>query len=297
MQKAKGKIKRHINKKSNWSDYELLDCGSHKKLERFGDVILIRPEPGAIWNAQWEYSKWQRLAHAECNQLSNNKANWNKLKPIPPKWKIDYPLGAKNISFNLQLTSFKHVGIFPEQHVNWNIIYDEVTKIGPKARVLNLFAYTGGASLAAKRAGADVVHVDSIKQVVSWAKTNMETSHLKDIRWVVEDALKFVAREHKRGNKYDGVILDPPAFGMGAKGERWKLENSINELLRNVSGVIEPNKHFVVLNTYSPGFTPLVIENLLKNHFSTSQVSARELYLKSETDFRMPTGVSGLVKK
>ncbi len=288
-------MKKKVNK-ALWEDYELLDCGGLRKLERFGEVILIRPEPGALWKPKWDNAKWLSLAHAECRQVSNHKADWKKLKAFAPKWQISYPLGGKDIVFNLHLTGFKHVGIFPEQHVNWSLIYDRVRSMKDKAKVLNLFAYTGGASLAAKRAGADIVHVDSIKQVVSWARNNMESSGLSNIRWVVEDALKFVAREHNRGNKYDGIILDPPAFGMGAKGERWKLETSINELMKNVAGVVNPKSHFVILNTYSPGFTPLVVENILKNHFGQSEkIVARELFLKSESGFRMPTGVSGLV--
>lgn len=280
-----------------WTEYALLDCGNQRKLERFGNVVLIRPEPAAIWPAQWSDEEWKKRAHAECRQLSNNKAEWIKFKDFNPNWIVNYPLKGKNLAFNLQLTRFKHVGLFPEHFLNWNFIYDSVKKIGPQAKLLNLFAYTGGASLAAKAAGADVVHVDSIKQVVSWSKTNMQTSKLKDIRWVVEDALKFVAREHKRGNKYHGVVLDPPAFGLGAKGERWKLEDSINELLKHVSGVVDSKQHFVVLNTYSPGFTPLVIENLLRAHFPKSAISAKELYLQSDTSYKMPTGVSGFASK
>ena len=280
-----------------WSDYELLDCGNGQKLERFGKVVLIRPEPGALWPTRWKRDKWLQLAHAECKQLSNNKAEWNKLKEVDPQWQINYPLGKKNLVFNLQLTRFKHVGIFPEQHINWKYIHDCIRQHSGQPRVLNLFAYTGGASLAAKSAGADIVHVDSIKQVVSWARSNMESSGLRDIRWVVEDALKFVARERKRGRQYDGIILDPPAFGVGAKGERWKLEASINTLIENVAGIINPKSHFVVLNTYSPGFTPLVIDNILKHYFPNSEVFAKELYLKSQSGYRMPTGVTGIVQR
>ena len=281
--------------RQQWSTYSLIDCGGGRKLERFGSVILIRPEPAAIWTPKLPKDEWARKAHAECIQLGNNKTEWKFSKDFNKSWMIGYPLRGKSINFNLQLTKFKHVGLFPEHFVNWNYIYDSVKKIGPSAKVLNLFAYTGGASLAAKMAGADVVHVDSIKQVISWAKSNMTSSNLKDIRWVVEDALKFVARENKRGNTYHGVILDPPAYGLGAKGERWRLEDSIQEIMQMVNGVLDKREHFVVLNTYSPGFTPLVVENVMKSTLHKSKhLSAKELFLQSETGFKMPTGVTGI---
>jgi len=284
--------------KQQWSEYSLIDCGDGRKLERFGSVVLIRPEPAAIWSPKFEAKEWEKRAHAECILLANNKAEWKFSKDFNKTWNVSYPLRGKPISFNLQLTRFKHVGLFPEHFLNWNYIYDSVKKIGPSAKVLNLFAYTGGASLAAKAAGADVVHVDSIKQVISWAKSNMVSSNLNDIRWVVEDALKFVAREHKRGNIYQGVILDPPAYGLGAKGERWRLEDSIKELMQMVNGVLDKRNHFVVLNTYSPGFTPLVVENVMKSGKSTihksKHHSAKELFLLSETGYKMPTGVTGI---
>jgi len=281
--------------KPQWSDYSLIDCGDGRKLERFGSVVLIRPEPAAIWSPKLDKKEWEKKAHAECIQLTNNKADWKFSKEFKKTWNVNYGLRGKVISFNLQLTRFKHVGLFPEHFMHWNYIYDSVKKIGPSAKVLNLFAYTGGASLAAKAAGADVVHVDSIKQVISWAKSNMVSSNLKDIRWVVEDALKFVARENKRGNTYQGVILDPPAYGLGAKGERWKLEDSINELMQMVNGVLDKRNHFVVLNTYSPGFTPLVVENVMKSTLHKSKHhSSKELFLLSETGYKMPTGVTGI---
>lgn len=285
--------------KGGWTDYELLDCGDLKKLERFGPVTLIRPEPGAVWRPAWSMDRWRDMADAECEQVSNNKATWKTLGKKVRDWSLDYHLGpGKPLRFNLQLTGFKHVGIFPEQHLNWETVYDFLRSSGGEKRVLNLFAYTGGASLAAKKAGADVVHVDSIKQVVTWARNNMSASGLSDIRWVVEDALKFVARESKRGNTYDVVILDPPAFGLGAKGERWKLESSINELMSAVSGVVNKDKYLVVLNTYSPGFTPLVVENILIDHFGKgANVRAKELFLRSKTGYRMPAGVTGLASK
>ena len=191
-----------------------------------------------------------------------------------------------------QLNSFKHVGIFPEQALNWDFIYKTIKKIGtPQPKVLNLFAYTGGASLAAKAAGADVTHVDSIKQVINWSRENMESSNLNDIRWVVEDALKFVKREVKRGKKYNGIILDPPAYGIGANGERWKLEDSINEILADISYLLD-EKHFLVLNVYSLGLSPLILENLVKTNFNNPQnLELGEVYLNAKSEIKLPLGI------
>ena len=197
-----------------------------------------------------------------------------------------------SIKFNLSLTSFKHVGIFPEQALNWDFIFNTIKKLEvEQPRVLNLFAYTGGASLAAKAAGADVTHVDSIKQVINWSRENMESSNLKDIRWVVEDALKFVKREVKRGKKYHGIVLDPPAYGIGANGERWKLEDSINEILADISNLLE-EKHFLVLNVYSLGLSPLILENLIKTNFqNVENLDLGEVYLNAKSGIKLPLGI------
>ena len=198
---------------SNFTDYELLDSGNFEKLERFGEFVVSRPEPQAIWNKSLPEREWSKRLDAifkrEVKSASKDseKGNWHFEKKIHD-WKVSYPLGKHRISLLLQPTSFKHVGIFPEQASNWSFIYETVKKISATPKVLNLFAYTGGASLAAKAAGADVVHVDAVKPVVNWSRQNMEASGLRDIRWVVEDAFKFVQREAKRGNKYQGIILD-----------------------------------------------------------------------------------------
>ena len=195
------------------------------------------------------------------------------------------------ITFRLGLTSFKHVGIFPEQSVNWDFIYKNVKAAKtPAPRVLNLFAYTGGASLAARAAGAEVYHVDSIKQVVTWSKQNMELSGLTDIRWVVEDALKFVNRELKRGHKYNGIILDPPAYGHGPKGEKWKLEEQVNELVKGVAGLLD-KEHFLIMNTYSLGFSGIILENLFPPHLRKNNFSIGELYLPATSGVKLPLGV------
>jgi 23S rRNA (cytosine1962-C5)-methyltransferase len=276
----------------NWKDYELLDCGDLEKLERFGNVVLRRPEPQALWQKQYSEQEWNKLADVKFIQKGSHAGEWKKNKPIADKWKISYDYGDLSIKFNLSLTSFKHVGIFPEQALNWDFIFNTVKKLEvEQPRVLNLFAYTGGASLAAKAAGADVTHVDSIKQVINWSRENMETSNLKDIRWVVEDALKFVKREVKRGKKYNGIILDPPAYGIGTNGERWKLEDSINEILADISNLLD-EKHFLVLNVYSLGLSPLILENLIKTNFkNVENLDLGEVYLNAQSGIKLPLGI------
>jgi 23S rRNA (cytosine1962-C5)-methyltransferase len=199
---------------ARWSDYELLDCGNFQKLERFGKVITIRPEPQALWHPVFPEKEWEKQAHVRFIQKGSSSGTWKSLRSeVSSSWKIHYRFeNGPALTFRLALTGFKHVGVFPEQAVNWDYIYNSLTQLSG-AKFLNLFAYTGGASIAARAAGADVTHVDSIRQVVSWARENMEFSGLKDIRWVVEDALKFVKREAKRGHYYHGIILDPPAYG------------------------------------------------------------------------------------
>lgn len=278
----------------NWQQYELIDCGNFEKLERFGDYILARPEPQAIWDKKLPKSEWDKLLHAHFSQTASHKGVWKKAKQIPDNWTLDYVYKNNKLTFKLALTSFKHVGIFPEQAENWDFIIDNISKFKtPQPKVLNLFAYTGGASLAAKAAaGADVVHVDSVKQIVGWAKENMMLSRLNNIRWTVEDAAKFVKRELKRGRTYNGIILDPPAYGIGASGERWKLEESINDLLKDVAQLLDPKENFLVLNTYSLGFSALIIENLINSHFSKfKNREVGELYLDAKSGVKLPLGV------
>lgn len=277
---------------THWKDYELIDCGNFEKMERFGKYITIRPEPQAIWKPGLSDKEWLKRSHVRFVQKSSASGDWKKLKDMPDQWKISYPLGDAAITLRLGLTGFKHVGVFPEQAVNWNYIYDTLKSFKtPQPRFLNLFAYTGGASLAAKAAGADTVHVDSIKQVVSWANENMQHSGLKDIRWVVEDAVKFAQREVKRGNKYNGIILDPPSYGHGPNGEKWKLEENIQEMMDLVLELLDPKENLLILNAYSLGFSAIVIENMLK-HFNKN-VETGELYLHSSTDQKLPLGVFG----
>ena len=276
--------------------YELLDCGGFEKLERFGEFITIRPEPQAIWDKRWSEQEWKKLAHVKFVGTGSNSGKWEKFKKMPDNWTATYKGQGFNLTFNLALTGFKHVGVFPEQSANWDFIY-KYLKNSPvqNPAFLNLFAYTGGASLAAKAAGADTTHVDSIKQVVSWARRNMESSKLDNIRWVVEDAVKFTKREVKRGKKYQGIILDPPAFGHGPNGESWKLEKQINELLKDVIEILDPENGFLILNTYSLGFSALIVENMIRAIIAKKKhnwnPSFGELYMESKSGVNLPLGV------
>jgi 23S rRNA (cytosine1962-C5)-methyltransferase len=281
---------------THWKDYELIDCGDFEKLERFGNIVLIRPEPQAVWGKTLSADQWQKIHHIKFKGRSATAGDWVKKDPkTPDRWHIEYKNDDVAIKFRLGLTSFKHLGIFPEQAVNWDFISDNIKKFKtPTPKVLNLFAYTGGASLIAKAAGADTTHVDSIKQVVTWANENQELSGLKDIRWMVEDALKFVKREVKRGKTYNGIILDPPAYGNGPNGEKWKLEDSINEMMTDVIQLLDPEEHFLILNTYSLGFSSVIIENLIKKAFpKVENLEIGELYLQATAGTKLPLGVFG----
>ncbi|HWB62292.1 MAG TPA: class I SAM-dependent methyltransferase [Chitinophagales bacterium] len=278
----------------NFDDYQLIDCGDFWKLERFGKYITIRPEPQAVWAPSLNMAEWDKQAHVKFVPKSSSSGDWKKLKEMPGQWTISYKLqGSVNagLSFRLGLTSFKHVGVFPEQAVNWEYIYQSVKSLGvEKPKFLNLFAYTGGASLAARAAGAETWHLDSIKQVVTWARENMEISKLDNIRWIVEDALKFVKREVKRGNKYNGIILDPPAYGHGPDGEKWKLEDSIGEMMQGVLQLLDEEKHLLILNAYSLGFSSMILQNLVQQNFKPENLETGELFLRDNFDKQLPLG-------
>lgn len=287
----------------NWKDYELLDCGDFEKLERFGQYITIRPEPQAVWPKVWSNADWEKQAHVKFVPKSSSNGDWKKFKQMPDRWNIGYEVKSqksevKSLQFRLALTSFKHVGIFPEQAVNWDAIASFISKL-EKPRFLNLFAYTGGASLAARAAGADVTHVDSIKQVVTWANENMALSKLDNIRWMVDDALKFVKKEVRRGNTYQGIILDPPAYGHGPNGEKWKLEENIAEMMAEVLKIIDPVKHLLILNAYSLGFSSIIIENFLRSKAKEdrSDLQTGELFLQAKSGVKLPLGVWGRLTK
>lgn len=259
----------------HWKDYELIDSGDYEKLERFGKYIIRRPEPQAVWRKSLLEKEWEDAADAtfkkekgKTSQDGNDKGVWVQKNGMPDQWFINYHYKEMKLRFRLGLTSFKHVGVFPEQSENWDFIYDTVRSLNvSEPKVLNLFAYTGGASIAAKSAGADVTHVDSVKQVITWSRENMDASDLHDIRWIVEDALKFCRREVKRGKKYNGIILDPPAYGRGPDGEKWILEENIAEIMSLCSQLLEDSNSFLILNLYSMGFSAVIADNLIKDYF------------------------------
>jgi len=304
---------------ANWKDYELIDTGEFEKLERFGNYILTRPEPQAVWSRSIPVAEWEKLSHAFFRKEKNDpeKGRWSLKNGMPEQWYIAYQYKEMQLKMRLGLTGFKHVGVFPEQSENWDFIYDQINSYYQKSassqnsnsvsakgfdkiqqnliekpRILNLFAYTGGASLAAIAAGADVVHVDSVKPVLTWARENMEASGMSGIRWMFEDALKFVQREVRRGNTYHGIILDPPAYGRGPDGEKWVLEDSINEMMKLCSQLLLPEKSFLILNLYSIGFSALIAENLINSHFGkTGNLEIGELYVPDRYAKKLPLGV------
>ncbi|HOZ14653.1 MAG TPA: class I SAM-dependent methyltransferase [Tenuifilaceae bacterium] len=282
----------------NWPDYELIDSGNFEKLERFGNQVVARPEPQAIWDKALPQKEWQKLANSTFIYKQGNyvaeaeRGDWESKPNALKQWYVEYNYKEMKLKFRLGLTAFKHVGIFPEQASNWNFIYDRVKSFNlQKPTVLNLFAYTGGASLAACAAGADVTHVDSVKPTVTWANENMNLSGLSNIRWVIEDALKYANREAKRGKTYNGIILDPPAYGRGPSGEKWILEKSVNELLKVCYEISDKNNFFIVLNLYSMGFSSNVAKSLLYTIFKKENIESGELVVPDNYGRIMPNGV------
>ncbi len=259
-----------------WDDYELIDAGGGKKLERWGTIITIRPEIQAYFKSERTFTEWEQVAHFEFIDKGAQTGVWKTLKKdFSTTWSITY----QSLQFQLELTKFKHVGLFPEQRINWDFISSHLSA---EDRFLNLFAYTGAASCVARNTGAETIHVDSVKQLITWARTNQELSALSDSKWVHEDALKFVEREIKRGNKYSGIIMDPPAWGIGAKGEKWKLEDKLESLIEGAKSLLVKDG-FLVLNTYSPTITLNDIERLSKKHFPKSDCEVKELWMKTTT--------------
>ena len=282
-----------------WRDYELLDSGDFEKLERFGKTILIRPEPQAIWERVLTDAEWKQQAHAHFTREQKDnfrfgediKGGWKKLKTISDSWSINYQSQSFEINLRLALTNFGHLGIFPEQGCNWDFIFETIVSWGvSKPRVLNLFAYTGAASVVARMAGADVTHLDASRPGLNWANQNMQLNQLADIRWVYEDALKFVKREVKRGNKYNGIIMDPPPYGRGPEGEKWTLQEKLNELIFLASQLLERKNSFFILSMYAGGLSPLVGLNVAKTHFDIGEPDCGEFFLKSNTGRDLPMG-------
>lgn len=284
---------------SSWIDYELIDSGNFEKLERFGDYHLIRPEPQAIWNSSLSQEDWKRLATAHFNREQKDnfrfgediKGGWKKYKSMPDSWEIKYGYNKLSLSLRLALTNFGHVGLFPEQGANWNFIYDAISGWSLSSpKVLNLFAYTGAASVVAKAAGADVTHVDASRPGLNWANQNMQMNSLDNIRWVHEDALKFVKREAKRGKKYNGIIMDPPPYGRGPDGEKWTLEEKLNELVSLSSELLEEKNSFFILSMYAVGLSSIVGLNVIKSNFKNIDPEFGEFVLQSKKGNDLPMG-------
>lgn len=286
----------------NWEEYELIDTGGFEKLERFGKYVLRRPEPQAIWPKSLSEKEWQSAdACFKRNNISNGKGStsgegergeWLSKPHMPDQWFIHYHYKEMNLRFRLGMTAFKHVGLFPEQAQNWNYIYDCLQEMPAQSQVLNLFAYTGGASLAAKAGGAEVCHLDAVKQVLSWARENMEASRMDNIRWMLDDASVYVKREVRRGKKYQGIILDPPAYGRGPKGEKWILEDNMAALMEACSGLLDSRHGFLILNMYSMGFSPQIADNLLQHYFPyTRQREYGELSMTDRSGMHLPLSV------
>lgn len=294
----------------SWKDYELIDSGNFEKLERFGNYYLARPEPKALWGKSMSEDQWNKLIHTRftpgagfAKAGKEDSGTWDRRRRMDDQWYIRFNGQQPGLKFNLRLglTSFKHVGVFPEQSSNWEYIYRYTRELvenakadgKPTPRVLNLFAYTGGASLAAKAAGADVTHLDSVRQVVTWARGNMESSGLENIRWIVEDALKFAKREAKRGNVYQGIILDPPAYGHGPDGEKWKLDECLFDMLRQVAAILAPKDSFMVLNLYSNGYSAVLGETIVKEAFGKDYkaLDSGELVLDDSFGKKLPLSV------
>lgn len=282
----------------NWKDYQLIDCSDSEKLEKWGNITLIRPDPQIIWKTGHKSSLWNN-AHGHYHRSEKGGGHWDFFKKIPDSWLISYG----DLKFNIRPTGFKHTGLFPEQAVNWDYMSELIKNAGRPINVLNLFAYTGGATLACANAGASVCHVDASKGMVQWARDNAASSGLSDkpIRWIVDDCEKFVAREIKRGRKYDAVIMDPPSYGRGPNQEVWKLEDCIYDLVMLCTGVLSDEPLFFLLNSYTTGLSPSVMAYLLGETVAAKfggKVSADEIGLPvKESNFTLPCGSTAIWTK
>lgn len=280
-----------------WQDYCLIDTSEGERLERWGNVTLIRPDPQIIWKCSHLAKEWNN-ANARYIRSASGGGHWEYAKALPESWKIRY----KSLTFMVKPTGFKHTGLFPEQAVNWDLCTELIKGAGKPVSVLNLFAYTGGATLACAAAGAKVCHLDAVKGMVDWGKQNAKLSGLSDmpIRWIVDDAMKFLGREIKRGNKYDGIILDPPSYGRGTNGEMWKLEDCIHELMIRCARVLSDEPLFILLNSYTTGLSPSVMAYLLKMTVGAERridVDAQEIGLQvKNTGLTIPCGNTAVVR-
>lgn len=276
-------------------DYEIIDCSLGMKYERWGKYYLLRPDPQVIWNNGNLEEKYKGKIDAIYHRNNKGGGYWENLKPIPNSWKIHY----HHLTFQIKQMGFKHTGLFPEQASNWNFMIDKIKKSGRKIKVLNLFAYTGGASCACLSAGASVVHVDSSRGMVDWCKENVKTCQLEDqpIRYLVDDVVKFVKREIRRGNKYDAIIMDPPSYGRGVNGEVWDIEKNLSELVNLCVEILSDNPIFFQINSYTTGLSAVVLDNLLRltiNRKYSGNVSCGEVGLPiTNYDLLLPCGIYG----
>ena len=286
---------------SEWKDYKILDMADGQKLERWGDVVLSRPDPQIIWKSKSFPSKWKEI-NAEYHRSKTGGGAWEFKKKIPKQWQVKY----KNLIFNIKPMGFKHTGLFPEQAVNWDWMIEKIQKEKKnkkEVKVLNLFAYTGGATVACLSAGASVCHVDSSKGMTTWAKENVISSGLQDrhVRFIIDDVVKFVNREIRRGNQYDAIIMDPPSYGRGAKGEVWQFENNIYDLIELCSKVLSDDPLFFLINSYTTGISSQVLENILNIVISkkyTGEIDAGEIGLPMENSkLILPCGIYGRWEK
>ena len=279
----------------DWKDYEILDMANGEKLERWGNYILERPDPQIVWQDKTFKDKWKKV-DAIYHRSKKGGGYWENINDIKASWQVKY----KDLTFNIKQMGFKHTGLFPEQAVNWDYMIDKIKNSNRKIKVLNLFAYTGGATVACAYAGADVDHVDSSRGMVLWAKENIESSNLTDryVRFIVDDVIKFVKREIRRGNKYDAIIMDPPSFGRGANGEVWNIEESLYPLIKLCMEVLSDNPLFFLINSYTTGMSPKVLENILymtvdKKH--KGKISSGEVGLPmKDSNLILPCGIYGL---
>ena len=283
----------------DWTDYSIVATGDGYKLERWKDVYLLRPDPQAIWHAQTDMFSYP-LLNAYYKRSEKGGGGWTILRPFPSEWNVSYE--KLGLTFKIKPMGFKHTGLFPEQAVNWEKAYELIAKRkaeGREVKVLNLFAYTGGATLAAAAAGAQVTHVDASKGMVQWAKENAEASHLKDapIRWLVDDCMKFVEREIRRGNTYDAIIMDPPSYGRGPKGEIWKIEDSVYPLVQQAAKLLTEDSIFFLINSYTTGLQPAVMSYMLGTAIRArlgGVIHSEEVGLPvTETGLVLPCGCSG----
>lgn len=287
-----------MNIASNWKDYEILDMANGEKLERWKDVILVRPDPQIIWKDKTFKDKWNKV-NAKYIRSNTGGGKWEYNKQIPKSWQIKY----KNLCFNIKPMGFKHTGLFPEQAVNWDWMMNKIKNAKREIKVLNLFAYTGGATVACLSAGGSVCHVDSSKGMVSWAKENVISSGLQDrkVRYIVDDVVKFVNREIRRGNKYDAIVMDPPSYGRGAKGEVWQFEENIYDLVELCTKVLSDAPLFFLINSYTTGISSTVLKNILnitveKNH--KGKVECGEIGIPmEESKLVLPCGIYGRWEK